>query len=208
MFRLKPKENKFFALFSKSSRLAKNVADCLPLALNNMGDLEKILADASKYEQDADEINDSIIEELKKTFITPLDREDLFSLANMLDDFADQAQEIIERMYVYQAKEPVNVAMELAFLIESVSNSMVKIFDMLEDVHGNQQELLDEVRKIVHVENEGDRLYRKGMAQLFSECKDPIEIIKWKEILEHMEDCLDHGEKMGDVIRGVVMKYA
>lgn len=208
MFRLKPKENKFFVLFSKSSRLAKNVADCLPLALNNMNDLEKILADASKYEQDADEINDSIIEELKKTFITPLDREDLFSLANMLDDFADQAQEIIERMYVYQAKEPVNVAIELAFLIERVSNSMVKIFDMLEDVHGNQQELLDEVRKIVHVENEGDRLYRKGMAQLFSECKDPIEIIKWKEILEHMEDCLDHGEKMGDVIRGVVMKYA
>lgn len=208
MFRLKPKENKFFVLFSKSSRIVHEAVCCLPQAMQNTNDLKKILANASKHELEADKINDQIIDELKKTFITPLDREDLFSLTNMLDDFADQAQEIIERMYVYQAKEPIDIALELAQLIESVSESIVSIFDMLDDIHGNQQDLLSEVRKIVHVENEGDRLYRKGMAKLFSECKDPIEIIKWKEILEHMEDCLDHGEKMGDVIRGVVMKYA
>lgn len=208
MFRLKPKENKFFVLFSKSSRVVHEAVSCLPQAIQNTNDLKRILAIASKHELEADKINDQIIDELKKTFITPLDREDLFSLTNMLDDFADQAQEIIERMYVYQAKEPIDIALDLAYLIESVSGSIVAIFDMLDDIHGNQQELLAEVRKIVHVENEGDRLYRKGMAKLFSECKDPIEIIKWKEILEHMEDCLDHGEKMGDVIRGVVMKYA
>ena len=208
MFRLKPKENKFFVLFSKSSRLAEEVARCLPLALKNVDDLEKVLAQASKLEQEADVINDHIIDELKKTFITPLDREDLFSLANMLDDMVDQIQEIIERMYVYQAKEPIEVTIAISGLMEQVAASMVRIFDMLENIPGNQQALLDEVRNIVKCENEGDRLYRKGMAQLFTECKDPIEIIKWKEILEHMENSLDHGEKMGDVIRGVVMKYA
>ena len=208
MFRLKPKENKFFVLFSKSSRLVEEVARCLPVALRSTDDLKKILAQASKLEQEADVINDQIIDELKKTFITPLDREDLFSLANMLDDMADQIQEIIERMYVYQAKEPIEVTLVISELMEQVAASLVKIFDMLDDINGNQQELLEEVRRIVKCENEGDHLYRKGMAQLFSECKDPIEIIKWKEILEHMENSLDHGEKMGDVIRGVVMKYA
>jgi Phosphate transport regulator (distant homolog of PhoU) len=208
MFRLKPKENKFFVLFSKSSRLVEEVTNCLSQAMNSTTDLENILAVANQFEQEADSINDQIIDELKKTFITPLDREDLFSLANLLDDFVDQTQEIIERMYVYQAKEPIETALQLSQSISLVGASIVRIFDMIEDIHGNQQELLSEVRKIVQAENDGDRLYRQGMAKLFSECKDPIEIIKWKEILEHMEDCLDHGEKMGDVIRGVVMKYA
>ena len=208
MFRLKPKENKFFVLFSKSSHITHEISKCLPTAISNIDDLEKILSQASKLEKEADAINDKIIDELKKTFITPLDREDLFALANMLDDYMDQVQEIIERMYVYQAKQPIDLANDLAQLIESVGSSLVTIFNLIENVQANQQELLDEVRKIVKWENEGDKLYRKGMAQLFSECKDPIEIIKWKEILEHMEDCLDHGEKIGDIIRGVVMKYA
>lgn len=208
MFRLKPKENKFFTLFSESSRIVLSIAECLPLAVQEPKKIKETLAQASKFEKEADRINDHIIEELKKTFITPLDREDLFSLVTMLDDLTDQTQEIIERMYVYQAKEPVGAAVSLADLIHDVAKSMVRVFDLLENVNKNQQALLEEVQKIVKYENEGDRIYRKGMAKLFSDCKDPIEIIKWKEILEHMENCLDQGEKIGDVIRGVVMKYA
>ena len=114
MFRLKPKENKFFVLFSKSSHITHEISKCLPTAISNIDDLEKILSQASKLEKEADAINDKIIDELKKTFITPLDREDLFALANMLDDYVDQVQEIIERMYVYQAKQPIDLANDLA----------------------------------------------------------------------------------------------
>ena len=208
MFRLKPKENKFFVLFSKSSNITYEISKCLPTAISNIDDLEKILSQASKLEKEADAINDKIIDELKKTFITPLDREDLFALANMLDDYVDQVQEIIERMYVYQAKQPIDLANDLAQLIESVGSSLVTIFNLIENVQANQQELLDEVRKIVKWENEGDKLYRKGMAQLFSECKDPIEIIKWKEILQSVEDVTDDCEKLVITFRKVVLKYA
>ncbi len=208
MFRLKPREDKFFVLFSKNSRLVEEVTRCLCSALDDTENLAAILERASSFEQQADVLHDEIVDELKKTFITPLDREDLYALANMLDDLADRVQGIVERMYVYRADQPSPVAMKLAVLIEKTAGSLVHIFDMLSNVQGNQKELLAEVRTIVERENEGDRLYREGMAQLFSECDNPVEIIKWKEILEHMEDSLDHCEKIGDVIRGVVMKYA
>ena len=208
MFRLKPKENKFFVLFSKSSHITHEISKCLPTAISNIDDLEKILSQASKLEKEADAINDKIIDELKKTFITPLDREDLFALANMLDDYVDQVQEIIERMYVYQAKQPIDLANDLAKLIESVGSSIVTIFDLIENVQANQQELLDEVRKIVTWENQGDKLYRKGMAQLFSECKDPIEIIKWKEIYEKFEKAINRCEDSANLIEEILIESA
>jgi len=79
---------------------------------------------------------------------------------------------------------------------------------LLSNIRGNHAKILDCARKIGELESEGDRMYRKEVARLFTECKDPIEIIKWKEILGIQEDALDHCERIGDLLRGVVMKYA
>ena len=78
----------------------------------------------------------------------------------------------------------------------------------IKNIKGNQQKILEFTQKIKVLESEGDKIYRKEVACLFETCNDPIEIIKWKEILEHFEECIDHCEDIADLLRGVVMKYA
>ena len=85
---------------------------------------------------------------------------------------------------------------------------MVLAFALLKNIKGNQHKILDHTTKIGALESQGDNIYRREVALLFETCPDPIEIIKWKEILEYMENALDHCESIGDLLRGVVMKYA
>ena len=94
---------------------------------------------------------------------------------------------------------------QVGSLINKVKTEHSKIKELSK---GNQQKILEFTQKIKVLESEGDKIYRKELACLFETCNDPIEIIKWKEILEHMEDALDHCESIGDLLRGVVMKYA
>ncbi|VBB08702.1 putative phosphate transport regulator [Lucifera butyrica] len=208
MFHLKPKEEKFFELFSQSTRLARKSAYILKDIMDDHTKLAEQVEVISDLEHEADELNDAIIDRLNQTFITPLDREDIFAIATMLDDVVDFVQGTMERMVLYHTGKPSNGAAELARLIADCTEELVKAFDLLRNIQGNQHKILDHTRKIVVLESEGDRIYRKEVANLFTSCPDPIEIIKWKEILEHLEDALDHCENIADLLRGVVMKYA
>ena len=159
-------------------------------------------------EHEADAINDKIIDELNQTFITPIDREDIFALANGLDDGVDYLQTTLQRLVIYrtgQAKEGVVSMTKL--LLESTSE-IIKSFELLKDIKKNRELILESTHRIGKLESEGDRVYRQEIAYLFDNVKDPIELIKWKDILENLEDTLDHCEDVSDMIRGVVMKYA
>lgn len=208
MFRLKPKEEKFFELFSESARLVRQGA----AALKEVMDDHTTLAAKTKYisdlEHEADDVNDAIIDRLNQTFLTPLDREDICSIATMLDDVVDFVEGTVERMVLYRTGQPTAGAAELARLLYDCTDELVKAFDLLKNIKGNQNKILDHTRKISVLESEGDRIYRQEVAKLFTSCPDPIEVIKWKEVLEHMEDALDHCEDIADLLRGVVMKYA
>ncbi|MBP2645579.1 MAG: putative phosphate transport regulator [Firmicutes bacterium] len=208
MFRFKPREDKFFTLFSESTRLLRKGADVLQDSMENQQDLETKMKIISDIEHQADETNDEIIDLLNQTFITPLDREDIHLMATMLDDVVDFLQGTIERIVLYRAGKPSAGAAELARLLADCTEEMVKAFDMLKNIRGNRDKILDHTRKIAVLESEGDRIYRQEIAYLFNTCPDPVQIIKWKEILEHLEDALDHCEKLADVLRGVVLKYA
>jgi len=208
MFRLKPREDKFFELFSESTRLVRKGAYALHETMRDYTDLEQKMQYISDIEHEADDVNDEIIDLLNRTFITPLDREDIYALANMLDDVVDFLQGSTERMGLYRTGKPSPGAIELARLLADCTEEMVKAFDMLKNIAGNRDKILDCTRKIVVLESEGDRLYRQEIAHLFTTCPDPVHIIKWKEILEHLEETLDHCERIADQLRGVVMKYA
>lgn len=177
-------------------------------ALRENKNLEERMQFISDVEHEADEINDAIIDWLNQTFITPLDREDIYALATMLDDVVDFLQGTIERMVLYRADKPSAGTVEQARLLADCTDELVKAFDLLKNIADNRDKILDHTRKIVVLESEGDRLYRQEIASLFNNCPDPVEIIKWKEILEHLEDALDHCEAIADQLRGVVMKYA
>ena len=208
MFGFKPKEDEFFKLFLDSSIVLRQGAYVLKDVMDNYTQLEEKMQHISRLEHEADDINDAIIDKLNQTFITPLDREDIYSLATMLDDVVDFQHGIMQRMALYKAGKPTPGAAELANVLAQCTEEMVLAFTLLKNIKGNQHKILDHTKKIGELESKGDDIYRREVALLFDTCPDPIEIIKWKEILEHMEDALDHCESIGDLLRGVVMKYA
>lgn len=208
MFGLKPKEDKFFELFAQSACLVQKGAFILKDSVIDVSKMEEKMQQINDLEHEADDLNDAIVDKLNQTFITPLDREDIFSIATMLDDVVDFLQGIIESMVLYRAGRPSDGFIEMVRMLADCSEEIVKAFDLLRNIHGNQMKILDHTRKIVVLESEADRIYRQEIAYLFTTCPDPIEILKWKEILENLENTLDHCEQIADLLRGVVMKYA
>ncbi|MEG6584564.1 DUF47 domain-containing protein [Dendrosporobacter sp. 1207_IL3150] len=208
MFCLKPKEDEFFKLFAESARLLRDGAIVLKEVVDDYTKIEEKMMQVSNLEHAADDVNDAIIDKLNQTFITPLDREDIYAMATLLDDGVDFLQGTVERMLLYRTGQPSPGAVELTRLLVDCTEELVKAFDLLRNIKGNQNKILDHTRKITVLESEGDRIYRQEVANLFTSCPDPIEIIKWKEVLEYLEDTLDHCEDLADLLRGVVMKYA
>jgi len=130
-------------------------------------------------------------------------------LANGLDDGVDFLQGTLQRMVMYHTAGPVKQgAIALTKLLIESTQEIIKAFTLLHNIKNNQQEILKCTHKIGKLESEGDLLYRREVAYLFEHVTDPIEVIKWKDILEYLENTLDHCEDVSDMIRGVVMKYA
>lgn len=208
MFKFKKKDNEFFDLFVKSAQFFYKGAlmmDEVMLDYSKASDKVKEIID---LEHDADRVNDKIIDKLNLTFITPIDREDIYALANGLDDGVDYLQGTLQRIVMYRTGKALSGAVTLTKLLIEATSEIIKAFSLLKDIRKNQAEILEATHKISQIETEGDRVYRHEIAALFEREKDPIELIKWKDILEKLEDTLDHCEKISDMIRGVVMKYA
>ena len=180
--------------------------------------MEEVMLDSTKavakmkeiidLEHEADAVNDKIIDHLNQTFITPIDREDIFALANGLDDGVDFLQGTLQRIVIYRIGPAKEGAVSLTKLLLEATEEIIKAFSLLKDIKKNRVLILEATHKIGKLESEGDRVYRHEIAFLFDNVKDPIELIKWKDILENLEDTLDHCEDVSDMIRGVVMKYA
>lgn len=208
MFKFKKKDSEFFDLFVDSARYfyqGSLMMDEVMLDYSKAADKVKDIID---LEHEADKINDKIIDKLNLTFITPIDREDIYALANGLDDGVDLLQGTLQRIVMYRTGKAMSGAVTMTKLIIEATEAVIKAFSLLKDIRKNQKFILEETYHIAKLESEGDRVYRHEVAYLFDKEKDPIELIKWKDILENLEDTLDHCEKLSDMIRGVVMKYA
>jgi len=207
-FRLKPREEKFFKNLSENTQLIREAADVLVEAINNHENLLELMAKVDDLEHQADANTAQIFGLLNKTFITPLDREDIYSIAQKLDDLMDGIQGIIERMELYNTGAPSEGAKELVNLVVKSVKQIDKCFGYLPELKKQKEKLEVRCNRICEYEVQADHLYRIEMAKLFRECNDPIEIIKWKEILLQLEDILDTCEDIAKLLRGVVVKYA
>ena len=208
MFKFKKKDSEFFDLFVDRARYfyqGSLMMDEVMLDYSKAADKVKDIID---LEHEADKINDKIIDKLNLTFITPIDREDIYALANGLDDGVDLLQGTLQRIVMYRTGKAMSGAVTMTKLIIEATEAVIKAFSLLKDIRKNQKLILEETYHIAKLESEGDRVYRHEVAYLFDKEKDPIELIKWKDILENLEDTLDHCEKLSDMIRGEVMKYA
>ena len=207
-FTLKPKEEKFFLTLAEHAMLVRESTEILHSAIADRSQVPELMKRINETERIADEIVDRILAKLHKTFIAPMDREDIFTLAKKLDDIIDCIKAAIERMDLYNIDEPSERIREMSELILKCGKQVEKAIFSLQDMKKERLRLQARCERIIDLEARGDELYRQEMGKLFHECTDAINIIKWKEILVNLEEVLDLSEDVATSLKRVVIKYA
>lgn len=204
--KLFPKEIDFFEIFDKTSLNITKAASCLVDLMESFDNLEARAKEIHEIEQDSDMLTHDIMKKLNKTFITPIDREDLYGLASRMDDVIDLIWAVADRIAVFKVKEPMPEAIVMSKDILTTAEVMHKAVRKLKEKnYAHVQEYCIEINRL---ENTVDRGFRDALGKLFDDVKDPILIIKWKEIYEHLEDASDRCEDVANVLEAIVLKYA
>jgi predicted phosphate transport protein (TIGR00153 family) len=201
-----PKEIDFFEIFDKTSLNITKAASHLVDLMENFDNIEARAKEIHEIEQDSDMLTHDIMKKLNKTFITPIDREDLYGLASRMDDVIDLIWAVADRIAVFKVKEPMPEAIVMAKDILTTAEVMHKAVKKLKAK--NYAHVQEHCIEINRLENRVDRAFRDALGKLFDEVKDPILIIKWKEIYEHLEDASDRCEDVANVLEAIVLKYA
>lgn len=201
-----PKEIDFFEIFDRASLNIAKAAELLVALMENFDNIEQRAKEIYEVEQDGDILTHEIMKKLNKTFITPIDREDLHSLACSLDDVLDLIWGAVDRISVFRITESTKEAISMSKDLLTTAEVMHKAIKKLKEKNYNHvQEYCIEINRL---ENRIDRDFRDALGKLFDEVKDPILIIKWKEIYEHLEDASDRCEDVANVLESIVLKYA
>lgn len=205
MFGLIPKEEKFFAMFKDMAANIVTGGKLLKQMLDSYDDPQVSQKKIKDVEHACDAITHDIIQKLNKSFVTPFDREDIYALAAALDDIVDLIDASAQRFIMYNVEKPTPEAKELAFLILQGCLAIEKAVSHLGEKFEHIAEHCVEVNAL---ENEADRVCREAISRLFDEEKDPIQLIKWKEIYETLERATDKCEDAANILESVVVKNA
>jgi predicted phosphate transport protein (TIGR00153 family) len=201
--RLLPRQEKFYTSFLSQVHLIAKASKLLLEAVQG-GNLElsRAAVHIQQLEHEGDEIIHDIFTRLNQTFITPLDPEDIHSLSSRLDDVLDGIEDAAYRMVAYRLEPIPETAVELCVVVHDCAKALEKAFEKL----NQDQKLLEDCIEVNRLENYADLLVRRAIAELFQQEKDPIALIKKKEILELLEDTTDRCEDVADVLQNVVVK--
>jgi Phosphate transport regulator (distant homolog of PhoU) len=194
-------------LFEQDTANLVIAAEKLADLFENYENVEAKAKQLKDLERQGDIITHEIIQRLHRTFITPIDREDIALLANSLDDVMDFIEAAGRTAFLYRVTQPTERARELASVVLRVAYKLNEVLPRLR--HRDQfEQILEQCVEINSLENEADDVHHAALAELFLDCKDPCEIIKWREIYQHMEDATDRGEDVANVLEGIVLKHA
>ena len=201
-----PKETDFFEIFDRDALNITKASVMLVALMENFVRVEERAKEIYEVEQEGDVLTHEIMKKLNKTFITPIDREDLHALASSLDDILDLIWASVDRMVVFKLTAATDEAIAMAKELQTTTEVIHKaIHKLKEKPYSHVQEYCIEINRL---ENKIDRMFRDALGKLFEEVKDPILIIKWKEIYEHLEDASDKCEDVANVLEAIVLKYA
>ncbi len=207
---LLPKDDKFFNYFEKDIgnllNAAKVFKDLMTNAISKEERAQKIKR-IEELEHHGDEATHQIFSELGSTFITPFDREDIHSLASKLDDILDYIQGAATRLVLYRVDVISQEQEKLAGMIHDAVSELSKAIPLLRDLK-NADSIRQSLVKINSIENEADDLFERAIADLFEKCKDPILLIKTKELLVSLETATDQCEDAANVIESIMVKNA
>jgi uncharacterized protein len=204
MVSLIPRDTSFFQMFSEMSDNLVTGARTLVDLFASYRDVEKTIDTVQKIERHGDELTHNILTKLNQTFITPFDREDIHQLASSLDDVLDFVNASGARLVMYRITNPPPAAGELAKIVLLQSQELQKAVSLLQKQKNG--DVLAHCVEINRLENEADQVSQKGITQLFDNEKDPINLIKTKELLEFLERATDKAEDAANVLETVVLK--
>lgn len=202
--KLLPREQSFFRMFIEQ---AENVQAGAQAMVDMLGDFSNPAAGATRvetYEHAGDVITHDIMKKLNQTFITPFDREDIHELASRIDDVIDLVDAAATRLVTYRVQRIRPGVLDLATTVRDATAQIVAAVRVLEE----EDHILDHCIEINRLENVADRQCRELIALLFDQEKDPVQIIKWKEIIETLEFATDKCEDVANVIETVTLKNA
>ncbi len=202
-----PREEKFFELFEGSAQNMVKAAQKLKELVDTWENVGERVNEITELEHEGDGITHQIMEQLNRTFVTPFDREDISLLAHTLDDVTDFIHHAADAMFIYKVNQPSQRARELADTIVQAATEVARAIPQLRH-RAEFKQILERCVEMNRLENVADEIFRSAMGELFDDTTDIREIIKWREIYEHMESATDRCEDVANVLEGVVLKHA
>jgi hypothetical protein len=202
-----PRDTKFYDLFEQETINLVTAAEKLVDFFDHYENTEAKAKQLKELEHNGDVITHQIIERVHRSFVTPIDREDITLLAHSLDDVMDFIEAAGRTALLYHIDQPTERARQLAAIVLKVAYELKDVLPRLRH-HDQFNQILKQCVEINTLENEADDVHHAALAELFGDCTDPCEIIKWREIYQHMEDATDRGEDVANVLEGIVLKHA
>jgi predicted phosphate transport protein (TIGR00153 family) len=197
-----PREREFFDLFEEAGANLVRAAELLERLVQEWPEHGDVAHDIVECEHEGDRITHDITQRLNQTFVTPIDREDIYALASGLDDIVDWIEEVADFFALYRIEAPMVQAQQQAKLLHLACQDVARAIPRLrgfEDINHFTVE-------IHRYENEGDRVVRDAIASLFQAGIDPMLVIRWKDIFERLEDAIDATERVAIILEGITIK--
>jgi uncharacterized protein len=206
--RFMPKTDDFFSDFEAQAATVVEGAKLLKALLDDFTDVPAKCQAIKDVEHRADDITHRAFERLHTQFITPFDRSEIHRLLSRIDDVLDLADAAAERLGLYDIDTVLPEARELAAVLVAQSEIMAQAVRGLRNMKADPNKILDACKEMNVLENQADTLTRRTMAKLFKRGNDPLTVMKWKEIIDLLEDATDRAEDVANVIEGVVLEHA
>ena len=199
---LLPRDRTFFDLFIEEGQNTVRAARLLDQMMSKWPDESGLARDILKAEQEGDRITHDIVQRLNSTFVTPIDREDIYGLATQMDDIVDYTEEAADFLALYKIEAPMAQAQALTDVLVKACEQLAAGLEHLPDFKD-----LDKYWIEIHrLENDGDRISRDAVASLFSNGIDPMIVIRWKDMFAVLEEAIDATEDAAQIIEGIVIK--
>jgi predicted phosphate transport protein (TIGR00153 family) len=199
---LAPRDREFFDLFEEAGGNILRAAALLEEMLRDFPERNELARDILICEQDGDRVTHDIIQRLNQTFVTPIDREDIYELASALDDVVDYTEEVADYLGLYNIEAPMSQAQDLAAVLHACGRQIAQAMPRLRGF----KDISHYTVEINRLENDGDRITREAIASLFDNRIDPMVVIRWKDIFERLEEAIDSCEHVANILEGIVIK--
>lgn len=197
-----PRDRAFFDLFIEAGQNTLHASRLLDQMMKSWPDEGGLSREIVKAEHEGDRITHDIIQRLNSTFVTPIDREDIYGLATQIDDIVDYTEEAADFLGLYKIEAPMAQAQALTKVLVEASEQLAQGLEHLGEFKG-----LDKYWIEIHrLENEGDRISRDAVASLFSNGIDPMVVIRWKDMFAVLENAIDATETAAQTLEGIVIK--